>query len=70
MGGGKGGRGGTYGSALYLPPVRREKRCMFVALVGSAKRDLNWGAMGVTWVVRVELGLLMACFDSSLGQFL
>ncbi len=37
---------------------------MFVALLGSAKRDLKLGARGDTWVVRVELGLLMACFDS------
>ena len=38
----------AYGSALYLPPVISVKKCILVWLLGSAKRDLNLGAVGAT----------------------
>ena len=51
------GKGGwAYGSALYLPPVIRVKKCVLVALLGSAKRDRNFGAAGAACAVRVESG--------------
>ena len=46
----------AYGSALNLPPVIRVKKCVLVALLGSAKREWNFGAAGATWAVRVESG--------------
>ena len=48
----------TYGSALNLPPVISVKKCVLVALLGSAKRERNFGAAGATWAVRVESGFL------------
>ena len=38
----------------------RVKKCILVALFGSAKRDLNSGAAGAICVVRVDCGFAAA----------
>ena len=55
------GEAKAYGSALNLPPVISVKKCVLVALLGSAKRERNFGATGLAWAVRVESGFWYAC---------
>lgn len=42
----------------------RVKKCLLVALLGSAKRDLKVGGEGATCVVKVDVGFLKACWKS------
>ena len=40
-------KGLTCSPAFNNPLVSKESKCIFVVLFGPAKRDLNWGLLGL-----------------------